>query len=533
MKNNFIKYLFIVVVILLIVFAVFKINKDNSKNEEKNSGENSKKQETTVAQDLRLAIVNYDSINPILSKNSNVQDISRIVFEPLITLSKDYKPEGCLATEWSISGDNSYIIKLRDNVKWHDGSSFTSKDVQFTIDKLKNIDSIYSANVQHVVQVEVIDDYTIKITLDGKDPYFEYNLTFPILSNNFYLEQDFQTTEKNNVPMGTGMYKIVSNQGGVITLKKNQNWWNLESKNAKVEEIKVNLYGSMGDAYNAFKMGNLDLLVTQNNDLEKYVGTIGYNKIDFKGREYDFLAMNCSNTFLSDVNVRKAVNFSIDKENTIATVFNGKYYSMDFPLDYGMWLYNSESSSSGYNPDQAKQLLIDSGWEYNKGYWQKKENYKTLKLAFNLTVNSDNEARTRVAEIIKANLEAIGIPVNITKVSSANYSNILQNKNYELLIAGTNIGLSPNLNTYLGEGNIANFTNDECTELLKEISNITDNEKLKEKYQDLANLYKEQSPYKSLYINQKSMICSTNLRADIIPNNYSIYYNIENWYREI
>lgn len=284
MKNNFIKYLFIVVVILLIVFAVFKINKDNSKNEEENSGENNKKQETTVAQDLRLAIVNYDSINPILSKNSNVQDISRIVFEPLITLSKDYKPEGCLATEWSISGDNSYIIKLRDNVKWHDGSSFTSKDVQFTIDKLKNIDSIYSANVQHVVQVEVIDDYTIKITLDGKDPYFEYNLTFPILSNNFYLEQDFQTTEKNNVPMGTGMYKIVSNQGGVITLKKNQNWWNLESKNAKVEEIKVNLYGSMGDAYNAFKMGNLDLLVTQNNDLEKYVGTIGYNKIDFKGR---------------------------------------------------------------------------------------------------------------------------------------------------------------------------------------------------------------------------------------------------------
>ena len=172
--------------------TVFKINKDNSKNEEENSGENNKKQETTVAQDLRLAIVNYDSINPILSKNSNVQDISRIVFEPLITLSKDYKPEGCLATEWSISGDNSYIIKLRDNVKWHDGSSFTSKDVQFTIDKLKNIDSIYSANVQHVVQVEVIDDYTIKITLDGKDPYFEYNLTFPILSNNFYLEQDFQ-----------------------------------------------------------------------------------------------------------------------------------------------------------------------------------------------------------------------------------------------------------------------------------------------------------------------------------------------------
>ena len=533
MKNNFIKYLFIVVVVLLIVFAVFKINKDNGKNEEKNSGENNKKQETTVAQDLRFAIVNYDTINPIISKNSNVQDISRILYEPLITLSKDYKPEACLATEWSISGDNSYIIKLRDNVKWHDGSQFTSKDVQFTIDILKNTDSIYSANVQHVVEVEVIDDYTIKITLDNKNPYFEYDLTFPILSKNFYLEQDFLTTEKNNVTMGTGMYKISSNEGGIITLKKNQNWWNINEKNSKVEEIKVNLYGSMGDAYNAFKMGNLDVLITQNNDLEKYVGTIGYNKIDFKGREYDFLSMNCNNAFLSDKNVRNAINFCIDRENIIATVFNGKYYSIEFPLDYGMWLYNSESSSSGYNPDQAKQLLIDSGWTYSKGIWQKKENYRTLKLAFNLTVNSDNEARIKVAEIIKSNLEAIGIPVNITKVSSANYNNILQNKNYELLIAGTNIGLEPNLSTYLGENNLANFNNEECSEILQEISNINDNEKLKEKYKELYNIYKEQTPYKSLYINQKTMICSTNLRADIVPNNYSIFYNIENWYREI
>lgn len=532
MKNNFIKYLFIVFVVILIIFAVFKINKDNSKNEENENSETTK-QETRIAQDLRLAIVNYDTINPILSKNSNVQEISRIVFEPLVTLSNDYKPESCLATEWSISGDNSYIIKLRDNVKWHDGSKFTANDVQFTIDILKNIDSIYSANLQKVVQVEVIDDYTIKITLDSKDPYFAYNLTFPILSKNFYLEQDFQTTEKNNVPMGTGMYKIVSNEGGVITLKKNENWWNIENKNTKASEIKVNLYGSMGDAYNAFKMGNLDLLETQNEELEKYVGTIGYNKIDFKGREYDFLAMNCNNAFLNDVNVRKAINFSIDKENIIATVFNGKYYSMDFPLNFGMWLYNSESSSSGYNPDQAKQLLVDSGWEYKKGYWQKKENYRTQRLAFTLTVNSENEARARVAEIIKTNLEAIGIPVNIIKVTTANYNNILKNKNYELLIAGTNVGLSPNLNTYLGDGNLANYKSNECTELLKEISNITDGEKLKEKYTEIANLYKEQSPYKSLYINQKSLICSTSLKADIEPNNYSIFYNIENWYREI
>lgn len=262
MKSNYIKYIFVVFVIILIIFAVYKINKDNNKNEGSQTS-NEQVEEKEIAKDINLAIVNYDSINPILSNNSNVQDISRLVFEPLVTMNKEYKLEPCLATEWSMSGDTAYIIKLRNNVKWQDGSNFTAKDVQFTIDKLKSMLSIYSYNVEHVIQVDVIDDYTIRITLDKKDSNFEYKLTFPILSNNFYLEQDFQKTEKNNVPMGTGMYKITSNEEGVISLKKNQNWWNKENKNAKIEEIKVSTYLSMGDAYNAFKKGNIDLLTTR------------------------------------------------------------------------------------------------------------------------------------------------------------------------------------------------------------------------------------------------------------------------------
>lgn len=531
MKSNYIKYIFIAFVAILIIFSIYKINVDENK---KDGNQNNVVQveEKTVATDLRLAIVNYDSINPILSNNSNVQDISRLVFEPLVTMNKEYKLEPCLATEWSMSGDASYIIKLRNDVKWQDGSNFTAKDVQFTIDKLKSMVSIYSYNVQHVIQVDVIDDYTIRITLDQKDSNFEYKLTFPILSNNFYLEQDFQTTEKNNVPMGTGMYKITNNEGGVITLKKNQNWWNNENKDSKIKEIKVNLYPSMGDAYNAFKMGNIDLLTTKSSELEKYVGTIGYNKAEYKGREYDFLAMNCTNNLLSSVNVRKAIDYSIDRENIVATVYNGKYYTADFPLDFGIWLYNSENSSSGYNPDQAKQVLIDDGWEYKKGYWQKTENYKTTKLSLTLTVNLDNNQRVQVAEIIKNNLEEIGIKVKVSSVSNSTYKSMLENKNYELLIAGTNIGLSPDLNTYLGEGNIANYTNEEVSSIVNDVANIKDENLLKEKYKRLYEIYKNDTPYKSLYINKKTIIYSTNLVGDITPNSYSIFYNIENWYRE-
>lgn len=135
-------------------------------------------------------------MNPILSNNKNVQDISKLIFDPLITLTADYKTEPCLAVEWAKQSDNSYLIKLRENVRWSDGQRFTAEDVKFTIDRLKEVSSIYSYHVQYVTQLEIVDDYTIIIKLDREIPFFEYQLTFPILSKDYYEAEDFINTRK-------------------------------------------------------------------------------------------------------------------------------------------------------------------------------------------------------------------------------------------------------------------------------------------------------------------------------------------------
>ena len=111
-------------------------------------------------------MASFDSINPILSKNKNIQDISKIMFDPLITITTDYKAKGCLAKEWAKQTDNTYLIKLRDDVKWSNGDKFTSEDVRFTIDRLKDSDTIYSSNVEHITSVEAVDSTTVKIILD-------------------------------------------------------------------------------------------------------------------------------------------------------------------------------------------------------------------------------------------------------------------------------------------------------------------------------------------------------------------------------
>lgn len=530
MKSNIVKYIFLIFVIGLIIFACYTVYKDE-KNKNQEQIETNTNTEQNVSNDIRLSIVGYDTINPILSNNRNVQEISRLLYEPLLTLDKNYKLEECLAQEWSKTGDTSYVIKIKQNVKWQDGSNITAKDVQFTIDTLKYTQSIYSYNVMHIANAEVIDNYTIKLNLDSNVSFFEYNLTFPILSKTYYEGEDFSNTQKNTMPLASGMYKIESNNGSTITLKKNTNYWNIKNKDSKIETIMINLYSSMGEAYNNFKLGNIDILTTQNTDVEQYIGTMGYNKKEYIGREHDFIAMNCENNLLSRPEIRKAVAYAVDKSGIMSSVYKGKYYITNFPLDCGFWCYSSENGSLGYNPDQARQILIDNEWQYKYGYWQKTENYKTTKLILELIVNSDNSAQSAAAEVIKSNLENVGIKLKINKVNYQKYNEYLENKTYAMILTGTTIGLNPDLSTYLGDGNLANYHNEEAIAIIDELKNVKDDSKTKDNIRRLAEIYNNDFPYISLYFNKNTIMYSTSLTGDVEPNCYNIFYGIENWYR--
>lgn len=469
-------------------------------------------------------------MNPILTNNKNVQNISKLIYDPLVTLTSDYKAEPCLAKEWAKQSDNSYLIKLRENVKWSDGQRFTAEDVRFTIDRLKDTASIYSYQVQHVTGVDIVDDYTIRINLDSDVSFFEYNLTFPILSKDYYESEDFVNTEKNSSPVGTGKYKIAEVQPSYITLVKNTSYWD-KDVNYTLEKITVNLYSSIGELYNSFKIGNLDLISTDNDNLQEYIGTIGYSSKEMKGREHHFLALNMSNGFLARQEVRKAISYSIDKENIVSSIFNNKYFTSSSPLDYGNWLCQEQDASSGYNLEQAKQLLTENGWTYRNQYWQKTENYKTQKLQLNLLVKASNSSDVAVAENIKAQLENQGIRINIVQASDDQYSNNLANKNYDIALCSITVSPSPSLETYFGENNLAGYTNEEVTNIMNEVKNTTDETILKEKYKRLIEIYKTDIPYISLYSNKYTVAYNSGLVGEITPNWFNQFYGVEGWYK--
>ena len=289
----------------------------------------------------------------------------------------------------------------------------------------------------------------------------------------------------------------------------------------------------MGEVYNAFKIGNIDLISTKSLQIEDYVGTIGYKTKELKGRELDYIAFNCNNHELSNKEVRQAISHAIDKQNIISGIYGDKYYISNFPLDFGSYIYEDNKVEYEYNVEKSQNILKENEWIYNRRTWQKTKDHRTLRLKFDLVVNASNEKRLAVAENIKNTLENnLGIKINIIKANDTQYQRYIQNKNYDIILTGRYIPYSPDLSTYFGENNLANYNNVEVVEIMKQINNITDEKVLKEKYNRLIDIYKDEVPYVFLYSNRHTLIYSLKLIGEINPNVYNIFYNVETWSRQ-
>lgn len=378
MKQGVFKYIFVLgfIILLIITYVVF-YNKDSAteKVEDKVSTT------SNLITNLRLGIAELDTLNPVLTNNKNVKEISKLFYDPLITVGNDYSLEFVLATGIAKENSTTYILTLRNNVKWQDESNFSSEDVKFTIDVIKNTNCSYSSNLQYVDELEIIDENTIKIILSQEVEFFEYNLTMPIISSNYYQGEDIWNSEKNNYPMGTGMFRFASRESGMLKFIPNEMYWN-ESKKPLLTEIDINVYDSIGNMYAAFKSGYIDIMEVDSKNVQTYIGSLGYTKVDIPEREVTFLSFNTGVDILSDGRTRKAIALLIDRNNLMANIGNG-YVQTNFLIPSNSWIYDTKLDTV-YLENEAEKLLNESGWTYQNNRW---ENAEGKILTFSIIVN--------------------------------------------------------------------------------------------------------------------------------------------------
>ncbi len=520
--NNIFTFIFILIVIGFIAGAVYILYYSQSTeelDEEEVEISNEIEDAISVVGNLKMGISDYDTMNPLLTNNREIINIDKLVFEPLISITPDYHVEACLAQSIKQNSEIEYEIKVDTSIKWQDGSSFISKDIQFTVDRLKEVNSVYSPNVRYIDSVETPDSETAIIRLTQAVPFIEYYLDFPILSSAYYINEDFYSS--NKIPIGTGMYKIASIDDDNIFLIRNDRWRKLKDSTPRTESITIHKSVAMGEIFNSFKLGNIDVINTYMPNYSDYVGTMGYNKKEYPGRDFNFISLNCNDNILNNKEVRKAINCAINRDNIVSSVFAGTKVASYSPLDYGSYLHDNNLKVN-YNQDEAKKILENDGWVYTNDRWQKNIDGYVRKLTLSLIVNEDNPERVNVANNLKSQLAEVGIVLNVARVNTDRYYQYINEKNFQMLLTGLTNSISPDLSYFYGNNNLSSYYNEDIISKLYSLDKFGEIEK--QVYEDV--------PYIGLYRNKGVIVLNANVGGNFLSNSYFTFFNFNEWYRQ-
>lgn len=457
MNLKYFKYAFVNIIIILIIAGIYIVYIKDKENKNNISNESNK---VNISKEISIGITEYDTINPILTKSLEMQYITKLVYEPLVNITKDFNTEQAIAEEWSKIDNLTYIVKLNKNKKWQNGENITVDDVIFTINKIKEEDSIYKENVKRIKNIEKIDENTLKIYLSEEIEFFEYNLCFPIIQEKTY---------NDYIPIGTGNFRIMEiNDNSII----------MQGKDIK---LTVRIYKSITELYNEFTRENIDIIITQNTNYEKYIGNIGFEETLITGREFYYIS--CEN--IKEIETRKYINSIINKEKLVFDLYNKKYIVVDFPLQYGSYLNKNKIKNEEIQLNKINKIT--------------------------LSVNKEN---IKLAEEIKEQLVEKNIEVYIQEYT---------NSNADMILKTQTVSIKPSISKY--------FKDEEIKEQINKVVKIENKEILKQEYEKIINQYYEEIPFISLYYNSYIMLHNSKVKGDFSGNWFNIFYNIDTWYK--
>ena len=411
---------------------------------------------------MRVAVQSPPTnLQPILSANTTDVMIDRLVFDPLITVSANGKKlipilAATIPTlqNGGISKDGLTITyKLRHNVKWHDGAPFTSADVKFSWQALMN-----SAN-----NISSRAGYNLVSSIDTPDPYtavFHLKQKFAPAVTTFFSESDtpffvvpmhllgnlpnLNNAPQNVSPIGTGPFKFSKYiRGDRLEFVRNDDYF---MGKPKLKEVVVKIIPDENTSVNLLRAHEIDWIFEASPTIYSQVKSIpDVKSLLVQQNQYLGLLMNTRSPMLTDVQIRTAIAYAIDKQQLVDKVTFGTALLADDEHPPFMWAYVG-GKTHPYDPAKAKSILAADGWSPGPDGILRKGG-KRLSLV--LSTNTSNVTRRTAVVQIQSYLKAIGIDASVKSYlgvqmfAPLGLGGILATGRFDLNVSGWVAGIDP------------------------------------------------------------------------------------------
>ncbi|MCW8333268.1 ABC transporter substrate-binding protein [Vibrio paucivorans] len=392
------------------------------------------------------------TFNPqLVDSGITSEALSPQIFDTLVTLDPtSHLPVASLASSWKVNKSRTeYIFQLRNDVNFQTTDWFTpsrklnADDVVFSFRRI--IDSTHSfhyvSNAQYpwfngidfknlLIDVQAIDKHTVKFTLSRPDNTFLSNIatSHAVVHSQEYahqLELSGQKERLDSHPVGTGPFYLDEYQvNDLIRLRRNNAYWN---QVAKVEQVVFDISHRGTGTLAKLLRNECDVLSSPISSQIPIIEQQDSLELTAKpAMNVAYIAVNTLHPALNDSRVRKALNFAINRQNILDSVYYGTGSLAHTILPPSSWAYQKDETHIRFDRNYAIALLREAG--YSKGL--------ELTMSVPLEPKAYNPSPRKTAELIQANFADIGITLHLVTEERAKRSDATSKANIDLFLTG-------------------------------------------------------------------------------------------------
>lgn len=484
-----------------------------------------------------------NTLNPLSPVGLVSTYVTSLMFQPLVDIDEDLTFKPMLADSIKTTDNKTFTINMNPNAKWTDGTPVTADDVIFTLKLMTNakVASTYAymfailegvndsgylpEGATDISGVKKVDDHTLTFTTKApttlnifQDTIGRYLMTVPKSALKDVAPENINKSAFMQKPTVTnGPFKLVEyNRDHFVQLEANKNYF----KGApKIEQLNFKVL--QGTAISAqLQSGEIDMNIPSAgvipiNDYEKIKSLANVTTVEGPPVATQLMYMNEQS--VPDVKQRQAISYALNRELIVNNLLKGSGEVTDgFFTSYSPYV-DSSVKPVAYDPDKAKSLLQESGWDSGK--------------TLTLSVLSGDSTLEQAANIVAENLKSAGVNVKIQMADLATLIDTIVKMKYDLAIltvSMTPVNPLPDVAYFLQKGNPNGYNNPKVDQLLASLSAETDEAKIKQYYSDLQKIVAQDVPMPSIYATKP--LGAVNKRVTgAKPKDFGMFINVNEW----
>ena len=340
------------------------------------------------------------------------------IFDGLVQFDQNLNIIPALATSWTVSRDQlTYTFVLRQDARFHNGRPVTARDFVYSFSrildpeeqagalsffkKVRGAASYRSGISKEVEGFKALDAHTLEITLN--EAFAPFLSVLAMKESKVVPREEVERLGKQfgHHPVGTGPFRLESWEGNRIVLSANKDY---HEGRPYLDRVEFTVYeGSQNERiFQDFQAGLLEEALVFGGIREQIAKSPQYQFVRKPTLSLLFYGMNCTETKLKDKRVRQALNYAINKEKIIQQYVKDQFVPASTILPPGMPSYTPENKSYPYNPDKAKSLLREAGYEVSPG-----------RLSLSILSASRSKLAQEELALVAADLADVGVDLSV------------------------------------------------------------------------------------------------------------------------